>query len=680
MDCYKKVSIIIPVYNVSSYLNEAVSSACNQTYRNLEIILVDDGSTDSSPKICDKWAQRDHRIKVIHKENGGLSDARNTGLDAATGDYICFLDGDDFFSPDLVDTASLFMELGNDLVVFQHYNVKQDGIIEDCVSNIGEYEFDGVEKKQKFYLQILLKYGIGWEAWSRMYRRDIIERQHLRFADNRRIFAEDLYFNICYCLDIARLQSIGDKLYYYRFRDGSIMNKQARNINAGRMNELSKEVYDYFLQHKAPDEIMQVFPAMHYLILLNCIQNFKKANGIDGIRIRRYIQEDIQDWSYFSEMLGRMERTNEWRRYFSRPEAVHMRKVANYWRTGNIPMFALKTAKVNYLSGEQELKRIIAVKTVKKHKRKVFYLGSETFGNLGDGMIAETIMAFCSKFLAGVPIEEIPLIQYWIKKPYLLSAIQPDDLIIMTGGGNFGNQYIFAQKVKEDITKTWPKNRKVVFPQTIYYVNNKEQCLEKDEKLFVEENNIIMFAREQASYEFAKNHFSCKIELAPDIVLSRKYKKELKREKHILFIMRSDEERILTSKTVRDFIGFAKEAGLAFKAADLQMIYYGAEITSRKKELSKKMEQFGRARIIVTDRLHGMIIAAITGTPCIAFRNYNHKVDGTYTFINYLPYIKLAYTPEEAGRFLRELLTVGACKYDNSPLSPYFKKLVDSLH
>ena len=100
------VSIIVPVYNVERYLDKCIQSISNQTYRNLEIILVDDGATDGSGKICDQWAQRDHRIQVIHKENGGLSDARNSGIDIATGKWLMFIDGDDSISADT--TARLY--------------------------------------------------------------------------------------------------------------------------------------------------------------------------------------------------------------------------------------------------------------------------------------------------------------------------------------------------------------------------------------------------------------------------------------------------------------------------------------------------------------------------------------------------------------------------------------------
>ena len=96
------VSVVLPIYNVEKYLDQCVASVVSQTYSNLEIILIDDGATDSCPRKCDEWAMRDSRIRVIHKQNQGLGMARNSGLEASTGDYICFFDSDDFVDEDTI--------------------------------------------------------------------------------------------------------------------------------------------------------------------------------------------------------------------------------------------------------------------------------------------------------------------------------------------------------------------------------------------------------------------------------------------------------------------------------------------------------------------------------------------------------------------------------------------------
>ena len=105
------ISVIVPVYNVEKYLNKCIQSIVSQTYKNLEIILVDDGSPDNCPKMCDDWAAADSRIKVIHKQNGGLSSARNAALDIAVGDYLFFIDSDDYAEPDMVEFLHYFRRI-----------------------------------------------------------------------------------------------------------------------------------------------------------------------------------------------------------------------------------------------------------------------------------------------------------------------------------------------------------------------------------------------------------------------------------------------------------------------------------------------------------------------------------------------------------------------------------------
>ena len=122
------ISVIVPVYHVEKYLDTCVQSILNQTYKDLEIILVDDGSADACSKMCDEYEKLDSRVKVIHKENGGLSDARNAGLDVATGDYIAFVDSDDYIHPDMYANMYAFLERNPDfnLVMCRYKKVEED--------------------------------------------------------------------------------------------------------------------------------------------------------------------------------------------------------------------------------------------------------------------------------------------------------------------------------------------------------------------------------------------------------------------------------------------------------------------------------------------------------------------------------------------------------------------------
>ena len=122
----EKISVIVPVYNVENYLEKCVESILKQTYTNLEILLVNDGSTDTSGELCDQLAQRDQRIRVIHKENGGLSDARNRGIEEASSDLIGFIDSDDYIDQDMYETLyRQMLESSADLSMCGHYDVYQ---------------------------------------------------------------------------------------------------------------------------------------------------------------------------------------------------------------------------------------------------------------------------------------------------------------------------------------------------------------------------------------------------------------------------------------------------------------------------------------------------------------------------------------------------------------------------
>ena len=127
----QKVSIVIPIYNVEKYLDRCIKSVVNQTYSNLEIILVDDGSTDSSGSLCDLWAKNDKRIYVIHKQNAGLGMARNSGLELSTGEYIFFLDSDDYVDVTLVEKClKKANEYDADVVIYGRTNVDEDGLLD----------------------------------------------------------------------------------------------------------------------------------------------------------------------------------------------------------------------------------------------------------------------------------------------------------------------------------------------------------------------------------------------------------------------------------------------------------------------------------------------------------------------------------------------------------------------
>ena len=298
------VSVIVPVYNVEKYLESCIESVLIQTFTDFELILVDDGSPDNCGAICDEYAAKDNRIVVIHQKNGGLSAARNAGLDAATGKYIYFLDSDDSIKPNLIEIVVPYLEGGADLVVFNHERVHPDGFVSPCVYELGTYVLSE-ENRVNFYVKTLLSYSIGWEAWSRMFRRDIIEAYHLRFADNRRIFAEDMYFSLCYCAHVQEIISISQSLYCYTVREDSIMRQNRDVLNIGRMNELGKAVLQHFQEYTDCAVLLEAFPSIHYLIVDNlAAKSMRRANNL--VQYRDQFRSDISDWAFYRKMMQQL--------------------------------------------------------------------------------------------------------------------------------------------------------------------------------------------------------------------------------------------------------------------------------------------------------------------------------------------------------------------------------------
>lgn len=215
------ISIVIPVYNVAKWLTSCIESIINQTYSKMEILLVDDGSTDGSERICDEYGQKDNRIKVIHKKNGGLSAARNTGIDAATGKYITFIDSDDFVDSAYIEYLyNLITTNDSDLSVCQLYFVDED---DKLLSHSGCRVNKIIRCNYNCMKDYLSENAIGTVAWRKLYKKSLFE-DGIRFPVGK--YNEDVwttYKLIAKCNSIA----IGDKeLYAYRQREGSIMNSK----------------------------------------------------------------------------------------------------------------------------------------------------------------------------------------------------------------------------------------------------------------------------------------------------------------------------------------------------------------------------------------------------------------------------------------------------------------------
>lgn len=212
-----EISVIVPVYKTEKYLRRCIDSILEQTFNDFEIILVDDGSPDGCPAICDEYTKKDDRIRVIHKENGGLSSARNEGMKVAEGKYIMFCDSDDKVDSKWCET--FLVEANNNpdaWIVSDVWKIKQDGKHEKFNN-----EIDHISKSNYFEIY---KMGLSAYVWNKIYRKDKIQELNLVF-DESCYFAEDVEFNVKYCMGCDSVIFIPKPLYFYYDTPGSIMKK-----------------------------------------------------------------------------------------------------------------------------------------------------------------------------------------------------------------------------------------------------------------------------------------------------------------------------------------------------------------------------------------------------------------------------------------------------------------------
>ena len=314
------VSIIIPVYNVEDYLSRCVDSVINQTYAELEIILIDDGSTDSSKQICDSYRKKDPRIKVIHKENGGLSSARNAGIKESTGKYLMFVDSDDYISALMVESYYNVIKKQNaEMVVFtqKHSFIKKGSI----------------EKSNKDILKFLNS-ASSYPAYIKMFDASIIRAKKLLFNENLKC-CEDAPFIREYMLYCNRIAFIGgSNLYFYNPDNPNSLSKKGY-LDYCKYDEVKLLVLSKLLnQIKISEEERKSYISYRAVHCIYCsmghyFDHFKE--DFDDLAIKTY--EVLGNYVVSKD--GLHEYSNWYNRFFCRNNTVDIESLKRYFRHSN---------------------------------------------------------------------------------------------------------------------------------------------------------------------------------------------------------------------------------------------------------------------------------------------------------------------------------------------------------
>ena len=296
-----KVSIIVPVYNIEQYLEQCIDSIINQTYKNIEVLLIDDGSTDNSGKICERYEKEYGHIKVIHQINGGLCAARNIGLDNATGKYICFIDSDDYIEKEYVEKLYHEVKLYDLDIAYCNFRLFEDN------KELG--------KKEKQYLltreeitglqyQILRFKNNDWDCqvWVGMYKKEFLLKNNLSFYKEDRLLYEDILFTNKSLLKAERVKFISYYGYNYRNRwQDSLCRQKLNEWTMKSYYNIMNEFIDLYNNSASKEEksiigqtlykvLTSLLESIYYCDEINKSQYYKM---VSNTKIKKILRENI---------------------------------------------------------------------------------------------------------------------------------------------------------------------------------------------------------------------------------------------------------------------------------------------------------------------------------------------------------------------------------------------------
>lgn len=750
------VSIIIPVYNAEKYLGYCLNSVMRQSHTRLEAILINDGSTDSSPDICRRYAAMDPRFQVFDIPNGGVSNARNLGISKAQGEYFILLDSDDVIHPDAIAwmlqaeaQAHTGLVIGNvQMVDFDTGEVLPTQLNSNFA---GEHRHYTREEFRLNRMRLIWHTSLLEGVYSKMYHTQTWKDNHIQVPAGVSL-GEDFIANMQYYAACNGVYFLDRVVYYYnnvenssslshRFRPDLFQNKMmlvekleqhlggsdtlspeelacfhnymassglfcVRDIlttqSANREDKLqvlraigSSEPFmkalakaDYIpplyeryvpllLRHKAeallslpakpaaakPRQNPQPHAGLANRAMRKCLRMGAGMLGQSVVaRKMRTLEKSLADYgirrtvAYYSPKAVRSRRTRKdvdkvlTRRLGSVNHALAynadlVQRMEETLEAQHAQLEAFRASTVSsveerardvkdyvYLSETRQLnalRRQLAGEL--RQKKKALLLGTAEHQNIGDAAITlaeQTILRrqFPDYFQVEYSTYEQPE-QY----AFIQSIVNEDDIIFISGGGNLGSSYSAEEALHRRIIADFPENRIVIMPQTIHFADdeNGRRELALSRQVYNAHPDLTIFTRGRKSLAFAQEHFPhAHSFLMPDAVLGLRRAYTFQRE-GVLLCLRDDQETILTDGQRQQIKAYLTRLNLSI---DYSNNIAAQDVTreDRTRVVNTELRRFAHKRLVITDRLHGMIFAAITGTPVIGLKSAGSKIEEFY--------------------------------------------------
>lgn len=716
----KKVSVIVPVYNCEAYIDRCLMSLMGQTYKNLEILLMVGFCSDGSLEKCISMQKKDERIIVVSRKDSSLGDARNYALKVATGEYVAYLDADDYYSQDYIEQMITPLE--------------EDETID--ISCCGYDRFEDSDFSQPYVpgavgaigvnFQTYLEYITDAAVWLKVFRRKWLLDNHIEMFDG---CCEDQSLHFVLASLVKKVFFLKQPLYHY---------------NIGNENSLVRTLKSR----------LDYADAVEYAIKYLEKQGLFEKNR-DSIRnkVCYVFQSFLQETYYHEELVSSCKRFLE--KYFpetiedyeaSQTKDTHLKeKVVMYGAGADAEVFLKKNGPegISYIvdrnemlhgsykhglqirpiqelyEEEEEVSVIVSsskyyyeiVTMLRKNKQRSIFTPREycnerkienmletgkpnillfnvpAHANIGDHMIAEAEKIFFEKHFPEYHFVEVTNSVYNECHRLIHNILRPEDVIIITGGGFLGSLWIDGgEDVVRRIMREYRDRKIVVFPQSIFFEDTEEGERERNFScdIYNECKAITLFLREDLSYHRALSmmHNPGFCHLVPDIVLSMTKSDFVTSEETVrgnkgAICLKNCKESRYGEEEKAQIIAIARRfhSDICFTS-----MYAEQEIdpNERKRFIEDKLMEISNYKFMITDALHCMISCAIVGTPCVAFDNISGKVRGVYEWIRHLPYIQFVDGCEELQDALQEVLQAEdrSFRFDYSPFDAELEEAV----
>lgn len=476
------ISVIVPVYKVEKFLRKCIESIVNQTYKNLEIILVDDGSPDGCPEICDEYARRDPRIKVVHKTNGGLSDARNAGLAEAEGEFIGFVDSDDFIEAEMYrKLLCALKENDADMAVCNEICVDENSARMELVLYSRPYGILSKEDALKEVAQGIFPSV----AWNKLYRRKIFGK--VKFIRGK--CHEDEFFLHEIVFQCEKIVTISDRLYFYTVgRKGSI----TAEFSINRFDGVEAMCCRYkFFEEKGLDDLLPSAKNLVIAVWADRRGKFFPRTKSRRLRVRE-IDRMVKEICIPTAKSG--------------GKSVSVKTKIKF----AFPFFYSLWVRFRIFPRARKIAALL--KYALRFRCRYVLLQTPLHGNLGDQAIILAEKEFLKRLPRGT-FAELPS-ELTLFHEKLFARFTPKNrIVLITGGGFLGCLWPDEEFAFRRNLQAFSKNKIIVFPQTVTFdtkTSGGKEFFEESRRIYEGHGNLTIFVREKESLSFMQENMNVK--------------------------------------------------------------------------------------------------------------------------------------------------------------------------